>query len=145
MKDKRVIKIKDPRLRKIRNEFRKLWSAAESAEWKHFRAEMEKLCFDEEGNFLDVDQMKERGVLKIYHSLQRKQQDLTMDFGISICKCPTCGRIDVDMYYNKTYDSWFCLECVKLYRRMHPIMKKKYANKDPVYYDFDEEFGESFL
>ena len=145
MKDKRVIKIKDPRLCKIRNEFRKLWSAAESIEWRHFRAEMEKLCVDERGNFLDVDQMKERGVLKVYHSFQQKQQDLREDFKRSICMCYTCGRADSDMYYNKPYDSWFCVECVKFFKVMHPKMKQKYVNKDPVYYDFDEDFGASFF
>ena len=145
MKDKRVIKIKDPRLRKIRNEFRKLWFNWRDSIWDQLRGEMEKLRHDEEGKLLGADDMGDKGTLKRFRSLQSKQQDLTMDFGISICKCPTCGQIDKDMYYNKTFDSWFCLDCVKLYRRMHPIMKKKYANKDPVYYDFDEEFGESFL
>ncbi|MHA1670185.1 MAG: hypothetical protein ACTSV5_06345 [Promethearchaeota archaeon] len=145
MKDKRVIRIRDPRLRKIRNEFRKLWSAVDSSIWRRLRDEMEKLRHDEGGKLLGANEMEDKGTLNRFRSLQSKQQDLRMDFELSICMCATCGQLDVDMYYNKTYDAWFCLECVKLYKRMHPMMKKKYANKDPVYYDFDEEFGESFL
>ena len=106
---------------------------------------MEKLSFDEEGKLLGADEMEDKGTLKRFRSLQSTQQDLREDFRRSISMCYTCGRVDLDIYYNKPYDSWFCLECVQLYKKMHPKMKKKYANKDPVFYDFDEEFGESFF
>ena len=46
---------------------------------------------------------------------------------------------------NDAYEILDGFECVQLYRTMHPKMRQKYANKDPMYYDFDEDFGESFF
>jgi len=144
MRNKRVIKLRNPRLRKIRNEFRKLWSAAESAEWRRLRTEMRKLCFDEGGDFLTANQMKVIGILKIYHSLQRTQQDLREDFKRSICMCYTCGRIDLDMYCNHPYRTWFCVDCIPKIITEYTNMQVKKA-LGTYYCDDDDDFGGSFL
>ena len=145
MKDKRIIRIKDPRLRKIRNEFRNLWFIHYESIYKRLSTEMRRLRFDGEGKLLGPDEMKDADVLNIYHSLQRSQQDLREDFKRSICMCYTCGRIDLDMYYNRPYRSWFCVECV-------PVILTGYANiqikkeLDTYYCDDDnDDFGESFF
>jgi len=145
MKDKRVIKIKDPRLRKIRNEFRNLWSSAETVRWRGFGDEMEEIRFDKNDDHRILIEERSPENLKYYRSLQEAQQDLRENFRRSICMCYTCGRADLDMYYNKAYNAWWCVECVGMFRVMHPQMKEKYADKDPRFYDFDEGFGESFL
>ena len=145
MKDKRVIKIKDPRLRKIRNEFRLLWLAATSSEWNQISDKMEKIGSDDKGKALSVNEMKEKGVLGRFRFLQNERSELDEKVKLSICQCATCGRADLDMYYNKAYNAWWCVECVGMFRVMHPQMKEKYADKDPRFFDFDEGFGESFL
>jgi len=145
MKNKRIIAVKNPRLRKIRNEYRNLWSVAESAEWRRLNDEMEGLSFDEDENILTIDDMKRIGTLERFRSLQENQSDLRRAFRRSICKCSSCGRADLDMYYNKPYNSWFCLDCVqKIINGYANIITKKALG---TYYcdDDDGDFGESFL
>lgn len=146
MKHKRIIAIKDPRLRKIRNEFRNLWSAAESAEWNKLGDEMEELDFDEEGHRIFINERTPEN-LKYYRSLQDTQSELRRNFRNSICMCRSCGRADLDMYYNRSYRTWFCVECVKgIINGYANIITKKalgtyYCGED----DDDNDFEESFL
>ena len=145
MKDKRVIRIQNPRFRKIRNEFRLLWHAALDSRWNEIFDEIEEMSFDREGNRLDVNDLEASGSLGRLRFLQLAQSELAEKIRLSICQCATCGRADRDMYYNKAYGAWWCTDCAGLFKTMHPYMKEKYADKNPKYYDYDEEFGKSFL
>lgn len=145
MKDRRIIKIRNPLLRKIRDEFRLLWHAALNSRWNEIFDEMERIDSNENGRLLTVEEMEEYGVLERYRFLQVAKNELSMRIKLSICQCATCGRADRDMYYNKTYNAWWCTDCAGLFKTMHPHMKEKYASKDPRFYDYDEEFGKSFL
>ena len=147
MKHKRIITIKDPRLRKIRNEFRNLWLAAYGAEWRRLNDKLEDLSFDEDENILTIADMRRIGTLERFRSLQKAQSDLDVALRRSICSCSSCGRADVDMYYNKPYNSWFCLGCVqKIINGYANIITKKalgtyYCDED----DDDNDFEESFI
>ncbi|MHA1105855.1 MAG: hypothetical protein ACTSPN_09090 [Promethearchaeota archaeon] len=107
------------------------------------RNELEELSFDEDGNILTVDDMERIGTLGRFRSLQEAQSDLRRNFRNSICMCSSCGRADVDMYYNKTYDSWFCVDCVRGILNGYANMLAKKALG--TYYCDDDDLGESFL
>jgi hypothetical protein len=145
VKDKHVIKISNSRLRKIRNEFRLLWHTVLSSRLHKVNDELEKMKFDDtDGHRILIDERNPEN-LKYYRSLQSVKAELRESIRMSICECASCGRADRDMYYNKTYNAWWCTDCAGLFKTMHPHMKENYANKDPRFYDYDEEFGKSFL
>lgn len=145
MRDKRIIKIRNFRLRKIRNELRLLWHSVSSSQWNKITDELEEMMFDKNDGHRVLISERSPENLKYYRSLQDERNQLRENIRMSICECASCGRADRDMYYNKTYDAWWCADCAGLFRTMHPHMKEKYANKDPRFYDYDEEFGKSFL
>ena len=122
MNDKRIIAISLPRLHKIRDEFRSLWSAVEGKIWRELHVAMEKLSFDDANNLLSIDEMEKLGILKRFRSLQERQRDLREDFNRSICSCYICGRNDSDMEYLEKGSAlgepaWYCLNCVQLMRQ----------------------------
>jgi len=142
MKDKRIIIIQDPKLRKIRDEFRMLWFAARNSLWEKLNNEMEDLRFDENNHRILISERSPEN-LKYYRLLQEIQSDLRENFKRSICICYSCGRAHLDMYYNKPYDSWFCLECVGKIRAGHAILQVK--KKAGTYFCDPDYFGDTFL
>jgi hypothetical protein len=87
MKKERAVIIENPRLRKIRNEFRillKLWvsDVRISLREKNFSAE-----------------------------IQKEISRLTLLEGLSICSCLHCGNSDKDMIYRPDMKQWLCIEC----------------------------------
>ena len=86
MKKERAIIIKDPRLRKVRNELRtllKLWIA------------------DIRSALLEEDSIES----------QKKLSELYLIDIRSICTCLYCGCSDKDMIYIPDMKQWLCLEC----------------------------------
>ena len=84
MKKERAIIIKNPRLKRIRNELRvllKLWVS-------------------------DV-----RISLSKRNSPQKEIAKLTSMEGLSICSCLHCGNSDKDMIYRPDMKQWLCIEC----------------------------------
>ncbi|MBD3214314.1 MAG: hypothetical protein GF311_17015 [Candidatus Lokiarchaeota archaeon] len=115
MKKKRVIKLKDPRLRKIRKNFRDLLLQVLS------RKIME---------ILDKQKEIRRNPDLNYYQKQKKQieletiiQDLKLARYKAPLSCSTCSRIDIDLVYNPVFETWFCEECYEFN-----------AEADPEYY-----------
>ncbi len=90
MQDQRLIAIKDPRLRKIRNSLRKII----------FLRKMEMLEKDYTGSNWPA------------------RWDLERPFKASICACGFCGKIDRDMVYDGKSRKWNCVECNKIFITM---------------------------
>jgi len=84
MKKERAIIIKNPRLKRIRNELRvllKLWVS-------------------------DV-----RISLRETNAPQKEISKLTSMEGLSICTCLHCGNSDKDMIYRPDMRQWLCIDC----------------------------------
>ena len=84
MKKERAIIIKNPQLKRIRNELRKLLKLWVS----------------------DV-----RISLREKNSSQKEISKLTSMEGLSICSCLHCGYSDKDMIYRPDMKQWLCIEC----------------------------------
>ena len=143
MKDKRIISVKDPKLRKIRDGLRMLLVQASSAEWNKIYDEMEGLRFDKDENRISVDDWTP-SQLKRFRELQRLKNENRKMGEKSICMCFNCGKSDQDMYYNYPYRAWFCVECVEFLRKGYAKMKAKKARGEYMC-DPDSEFGQSFF
>ena len=95
MKDKRVIRVKDPKLRKIRDEFRKLWSAVDDQLRREIQDELNSMRFDENGHRILISERSPEN-LEHYRSLQLAQSNLRARFKGSICMCTICGTMESD-------------------------------------------------
>lgn len=97
MKKERAIIIKDPRLRKARNELRILL----------------KLWVTDKINSLLVEasMYSKRGDNQKSREIQRKISKLNLMEGLSICSCIHCGRSDKDMIFVPEWRQWLCIEC----------------------------------
>lgn len=143
MKDKRIVSIRDPRLRKIRDELREVLFQARRAELRKIRDEMEEIDSNEEGDSIPMDELTP-SQLKRFRELQRLESKNREIGKKSICMCYNCGRADQDMYYNHPYRAWFCVDCVKFLRKGYAKMKAKKARGEYTC-DPDDEFGQSFF
>ena len=145
MRDRRAIIIKNPRLRKVRNELRKLFLKAVSREWNKLFDEKEKISKYKDGTVKSVKNMSASEEMH-FRSLQNKQAKLRNISDKSICKCTTCGKADRDMTYNKAYDSWYCTECYDMHRTAAKFLfqtigkTKPYGHEDTTMHELLETF-----
>ncbi len=143
MKDKRIISLKNPNLRKIRNEMRELLILARNTKRGKIRSEMKEISSNEEGDSIPMDELTP-SQLKRFRELQRLESK-NKDIGRkSICLCYNCGKSDLDMYYNYPYRAWFCVECVNFLKSAHSKMRAKKIRGEYTC-DPNDEFGQSFL
>ncbi len=143
MKDKRIIRIRDPKLQKIRLNFRKVISLAHKVEWKKNHQMLNNIRSDSNGSSRSVDEMTSAELTR-FRELQRREADLDLIFSASIVVCAQCGRLEGDRYYNKAWQRWYCLDCVKEIHKGHArIMAKKATGRYTC--DDDGGFGKSFL
>ena len=115
-KEKRLITLKDPRLRKIRTELRNLLCKAFELHSLRFFEEMESVRRDES---LDYAEKKEKN-LKIHFESEK----LKHHFSRSVVHCKLCGRRDLDLIYNPVLNAWYCESCYTFNQRcqhkLHP-------------------------
>jgi len=97
MKKERAIIIKDPHLRKARNELRILL----------------KLWVTDKINSLRVEasMYSERDDTQKSIEVQKKISKLNLMEGLSICSCIHCGHSDKDMIFVPEMKQWLCIEC----------------------------------
>jgi len=95
MKKERAIIIKNPRLRKIRNEYRTILKLWIGDIWSSLNEQQEKLEWDD-GQYTIIQ--KELSKLYLFEKL-------------SICLCLHCGRRDEDMIFRPDMKQWLCIEC----------------------------------
>ncbi|KKK42876.1 hypothetical protein LCGC14_1101390 [marine sediment metagenome] len=102
MKRKRVIRIKDPHLQKIRNNLRGLILDAASEKMSQLR---------------ELDTYYEHlGEKEKAHEVTKEVQEILVALKKSICMCEVCGTTKEDMIYVPKYKSWFCIACAKMNR-----------------------------
>jgi len=109
VKHKKVIEIRDPRLRKIRNNFRLLWISATQRIYDKNLGKQEALLKDRMNSY-EMDQFRksEKDIQRIRALVDR-----------SICKCPVCRKSDRDMIFNPITKVWFCVHCYELNREYY--------------------------
>jgi hypothetical protein len=141
MRDKRIISIKNPKLQKIRNEFRESWLTIRYVRWKQNNDEMQRIS-TLDGKRVGLDELPPETV-KRFRELQQLNAHLNDISKRSICTCYNCGHSDADMYYNKPYATWFCLDCVAAIKKGRAIMQAKKA-AGTYFCDEDDEFTATF-
>jgi hypothetical protein len=106
-KKKKTIIIKDEKLRKIRNNLRKLWIiAAVTEKSKYTKLKKEAI---EAGEKVEVLKELSDKWWEIEHPLRR-----------SICECSICFKKDRDMVFNPHYKSWQCVKCYEFNHDLDP-------------------------
>lgn len=106
MKKKRQIQIKNPALRKIRNNLRNLIIAACSKQLSEITLKSEQLIG--------------RGEHQLEWELNDSWWRIERSLRASICKCPSCFRSDRDMIYNPKSKEWYCLKCYRENQKYEP-------------------------
>ena len=141
MKDKRVIQIQDPRLQKIRNEFRKLLLAWKNDLIRKLEEQRRALNIDPDGKLIiDMDE----ATLKKFYALQDTVANIKAFARQSILRCHTCGRTDKDMQYNKGAREWFCPDCIEKHKKMRNILIAKKGRGEYLYDLEDDDFYDTF-
>ncbi|MFX1489566.1 MAG: hypothetical protein ACFFBI_10490 [Promethearchaeota archaeon] len=113
MKSKRTITIKDPHLKKIRNNLRSLILKASSIEKLRIHDEEEELRKNDD--FYDNDKFR-----KMSKELNDKYWSIERPLRASILLCPACFQLDKDMTYNPVLKTWYYTDC-------YAKLKKGYA------------------
>jgi len=111
MKQKHTIRIKDPKLRRIRDQLRILLlevKKAQTIEILNKKGELRK----SEG-FWNEKSSEFKKLHEKAQELSSQQSDLRYAFHNSIVFCPVCRKINKDMTYNQVSRVWFCVECYK--------------------------------
>ncbi|HEC40910.1 hypothetical protein LCGC14_1695550 [marine sediment metagenome] len=94
MKKERECIVRDPRLKRVRNEIRALLRA-----WcRDVRSSLNKVFLAEDNS----DKSKE---------IHNRISELDVMERKSIILCPDCGRRDQDMAYVPSMNEWICVEC----------------------------------
>lgn len=110
MKKKRTICIKDPKLRKIRDNFRDLWLEWGTTLWKELFDERRAIEYNESGRVKDPSEWSKEERAKIY-MLGSEISRLRNFESASICMCTVCYKGDRDMTYNPVHREWYCVDC----------------------------------
>ena len=142
MKDKRIIRIQDPKLQKIRNEFRKLLLAWKNDLIRKLEEQRRALKIIEGKRVAIVDRDAE--TLKKYRALQETVANIRAWASQSILRCRTCGQTDKDMQYNKGSREWFCPECIEKHRKMRNILIAKKGRGEYLYDLEDDDYYDTF-
>ena len=143
MRDKRIIRVENPKFRKIRNEMRELLLQARDADLNIITHEMELMEFDKDDNRITIDELTP-SQLERFRELQQMKNENREIGRKSICLCYNCGKSDQGMYYNLSYRAWFCIGCVDFLKTAHAKMEAKKARGEYMC-DPDDEFGQSFF
>ncbi len=95
MKKERAIIIKNPRLRRIRNELRNILQLWIDDIWSSLTEQIEKHNWDDDRSTI----------------ILRNRSELCLFEELSICLCLHCGHRDKDMIYRPDMRQWLCIEC----------------------------------
>ena len=109
MKNGRTISVKDPRLRKIRNNIRLIILNEASRRRSEIRDQKHDLTHGEDGKLvrttLETDE--------ILQDLTDKWWDIERPLRASVVKCAGCNNNNRDVMYHRKSRSWFCVRCYK--------------------------------
>lgn len=110
MKKKRTICIKDPKLRKTRDNLRDLWLAWGSKLWKELFDERRAIEYNENGSLKKSNELSKEERIRI-NALGSKISELRNFESASICMCTVCAKGDRDAIYNPVDKEWYCVDC----------------------------------
>jgi len=134
MNHNKIIALKDPKLKKIRENLREII----------FQAVM-----DREDQLIELMEKEDRDTeegYERYHELEEKKLELDRAMRYSTVTCPACNfGLLRDVKFN-TYDKcWYCLECYNTIRLAYRIRQEDIERGMDVDRDYDEEYAHSFL
>jgi len=109
MKNGRTISIKDPKLQKIRNNFRLIILKACSKKKSEISDQEHNLKHDKNGNYTGVSEE----IIPVLQNITDKWWEIERPLRASIVKCATCGAPDKDMTYHQKSRSWYCVDCYR--------------------------------
>lgn len=133
MNKKKTIALKDPRLRKIRNNLREVISLVSIAE----ETKIFKLMHQE-------DKGTTEGYER-YRQMHAKMDALSVSRKESTVRCPACiFGSDRDVRYNPYDKAWYCVYCFKDYEFLYYVTMARKARGEFIGSDYDEEFARSF-
>lgn len=107
MNKKREIIIKNPILRKVRNNVREVIFKACSARQKKIHEKKQELG-------LNISSYEDDEYSRLSSELSRQWWAIERPLRASILLCPVCGQIDKDMIFNPIREKWYCTECYKI-------------------------------
>ncbi len=113
MKRKKTIVIKNPRLRKFRNNLRLVLLKAVSDKKGSISEELERLKHKLDGKPRDYIDMEE------IQFLNEKRNELDRLKRDSICKCASCSVADKNMTFSPYFKAWYCVDCYKMNRSFY--------------------------
>ena len=134
MNRNKVIALKDPKLKKIRENLRRVIYNA---------------ILDREDQIIELMKKEDRGTedgYRRYHELAIERDRWDSKMSRSTITCPTCNfGLLHDVKFN-TYDKcWYCLECYNTIRLAYRIRQEDIERGMDVDRDYDEEYARSFL
>jgi len=102
VKRKKIIRIKNPNLQKVRYNLRSLIAKAVEVKNSRLREAFSSLY--------------KLGLREEAHEVNKEVQKNSSDLRRSICMCEVCGTAKEDLLYIPKYKSWFCVACAKMNR-----------------------------
>ena len=140
MKKKRSIVIKDPKLRRIRNNLRDILIGKVQSRRINLISDIDAISRDSEGHLRRDLTSSGSAELRKLKDMKSKINELTDK---SICYCNGCKQINKDMTYNPTLESWYCVECSEEFRN-HYYQQEIRKQKGEFLGDYHEFFFKSF-
>ncbi|MBA7572305.1 hypothetical protein ES708_14084 [subsurface metagenome] len=133
MKKKKGIIIKDPHLRKIRDNLRVVIDRAVNNEVSRFSYLMRQ-----------IDRSTDEGRNQ-YFALMHRRDDLRRANKSSTIQCAVCNfGIDRDIRFNPFDGAWYCIECYDLIRDQYYITMAKKERGEFIGTDYNEDYARSF-
>jgi hypothetical protein len=110
LKKKRTIMLKNPQLRRIRVNLRRLIISASKAEQAKIHDKKEKLREI-------IDFYENENLQKESKELNDKYWAIETPLRASIMECPVCFKSDKDMTYNPVRKTWYCTDCYEVLQK----------------------------
>jgi len=122
---KKYVRLKGPRLRKVRLEFRKLLSIMHNLRLRDLYIEVsrsfKKSSRTGEFNLLfDHASWRDPEALKRVRALHEEIISLDDAYFRSTCACRICWDMGADLLYNPVTDAWYCEACYAVRRERFP-------------------------
>jgi len=131
MRDKRIIRIRNPTLRQFRNNLRKLWLSLILNRNYQMKIKQEDLVNHSGGPFFRTKDHVEQYMNLKYSMVEAKRMG-----NYSICICPICFSHEEDMIWDSFSETWYCVLChYKIYKielsggDKNRISRKKYNDR----------------
>jgi len=124
LSSKKYVRLKDPRLRKVRLEFCKLLSMMHNLRLRDLYIEVSD-CFKKPftGEFkllFDYASWRDPEAVKRVRALHEEFVSLDDAYFRSTCACCICRDMDADLLYNPVTDAWYCKACYAVRRERFP-------------------------